>query len=205
MRPRVRNRDKRYKPKLLFTKGCGGRGCEFVGDWPAPVALSSYWSLAPGARFIMIDFDADNGAPRRSRSEAGGVATRKRPDCRVPLAFDADDAWHDTAVAVATANQTAAAAPRSRRSSDVDPRGQTPVAELADGASHAVGATQRIRGVPLPPTLDTNEFPGAAPSTTKSCAFNRGSCADALACVMGDRARACATVAARRRDSRTRM
>jgi len=33
---RVRNRDKRYKPEKLFTKGCEGRGCEFVGIGPRP-------------------------------------------------------------------------------------------------------------------------------------------------------------------------
>ena len=55
---RVRNRDKRYKPKLLFTKGCGGRGCEFVGDWPVPVQWPQLWALAPRARFVMLDFDA---------------------------------------------------------------------------------------------------------------------------------------------------
>ena len=59
----------KYKPEKLFTKGCGGRGCEFVADWPSPVAISSYWSVAPAARFIMIDFDADKWRATRP----GGV------------------------------------------------------------------------------------------------------------------------------------
>ena len=46
--------------------------------------------------------------------------------------------------------------------------------------------------VPLPPTLDTTYFPRSRTvNEQKSCAFNQGSCKDALACVMWD---ACAGV-----------
>ena len=59
----------------------------------------------------MLDFDAAKWRATRLTFRGGWCARGKGPDCRVPLAFDADDAlWHDTAVAIASANQTAAAA-----------------------------------------------------------------------------------------------
>ena len=59
----------------------------------------------------MIDFDADDARATRLTFRGGWCANSKGPDCHVPLAFNADDAlWHDTAVAIASANQTAAAA-----------------------------------------------------------------------------------------------
>ena len=186
---RVRNQDKRYKPKLLFTKGCGGQGCEFVADWPAPVSLSTYWSLAPGARFIMIDFDADKWRATRLTFRGGWCARGKGPDCHVPLAFDADDAlWHDTAVAIASANQTAAAATALKAFL----RCTIPADRLLWLNWQMAPPTLWARlsafaRVPLPPTLYTNEFPRSRTvNDQKSCAFGRRSCADALACVMGD-------------------
>ncbi|CAH0365921.1 unnamed protein product [Pelagomonas calceolata] len=190
---RVRNRDKSYKPKLLFTKGCGGRGCEFVADWPAQVSLSTYWSLAPAARFIMIDFDADNWRATRLTFRGGWCTNAKRPDCRVPLAFDADDAWHDTAVAVATANQTAAAAAALKAFLRcVVPPSQLLWLNWQMPTPTLWARLSEFARVPLPPTLDTTYFPRSRTvDNQKSCAFNRGSCKDALACVMWD---ACAGV-----------
>ena len=192
--PRVRNRDKRYKPNLLFTKGCGGRGCEFVGDWPAQVSLSTYWSLAPRARFIMIDFDSTRWRATRLTFRGGWCANSKGPDCRVPLAFDADDAlWHDTAVSIASANQTAAAATALKAFLRcVVPPSQLLWLNWAMPPPALWARLSEFAHVPLPPTLDTTYFPRSRTvNDQKSCAFNQGSCKDALACVMWD---ACAGV-----------
>ena len=187
---RVRNRDKMYHPKKLFTRGCGGQGCEFVGDWPVPVSLSSYWSLAPGARFIMIDFDAYKWRATRLSFRGGWCAANsKGPDCRVPLAFDADDAlWHDTAVAIASANQTAAAAAALKAFLRcVVPPSQLLWLNWAMPTPTLWARLSEFARVPLPPTLYTSEFPGSRTvNAQKSCAFGRGSCEDALACVMSD-------------------
>ena len=183
------NRDKRYKPEKLFTKGCGGHGCEFVGDWPAPVSLSSYWSLAPSARFIMLDFDSARWRATRLTFRGGWCATHPDlPECRVPLAFDADEAWRDAAVAVATANQTAAAA----AALEAFVRCTIPADRLLwlnwQMAPRTLWARlSEFARVPLPPTLDTTYFPRSRTvNEQKGCTFNRGSCKDALACVMWD-------------------
>ena len=180
----------KYKPEKLFTKGCGGRGCDFVGDWPAPVSLSSYWSLAPGARFIMLELDAAEWRTTRLTFRGGWCAAHPDlPECRVPLAFDADDdAWRDAAVAVATANQTAAAAAAFKAFL----RCTIPADRLLWLNWQMAPPTlwtrlSKFARVPLPPTLYTSEFPRSRTvNEQKGCTFGRGSCGDALACVMGD-------------------
>ena len=189
--PRVRTLrgGSKYKPEKLFTKGCGGRGCEFVGDWPAPVALSSYWSLAPAARFIMLNLDATQWRATRLTFRGGWCATHPDlPECRVPLAFDADDAWRDAAVAVATANQTAAAA----AALEAFVRCTIPADRLLWLNWQMAPATLWARlsefaRVPLPPMLYTSEFPRSRNvNEQKGCTFGRDSCGDAMACIMGD-------------------
>jgi len=110
------------------------------------------------------------------------------PECRVPLAFDADDAWRDAAVAVASVNQTAAAAGAFtafiRCAIPADRllwlNWQMPPPALWARLSE-------FARVPLPPTIYTSEFPRSRTvNDRKSCTFGRGSCEDALACVMGD-------------------
>ncbi len=191
--PRVRtatwNRDKRYKPEKLFTKGCGGHGCEFVGDWPVPVSLSSYWSVAPRARFIMLNFDATQWRATRLTFRGGWCAAHPDlPECRVPLAFDADDAWRDAAVAVATANQTAAAAAAfTAFVKCAIPADRLLWLNWAMPPPTLWARLSEFARVPLPPTLYTSEFPRSRTvNEQKGCTFGRGSCGDALACVMGD-------------------
>ena len=104
-------RQKVQAKRCCSQRAAGDEAASSSGIGPRPSPVSNYWSLAPAARFIMIDFDADKWRATRLTFRGGWCAAHADlPDCRVPLAFDADDAWHDAAVAVATANQTAAAA-----------------------------------------------------------------------------------------------
>ena len=112
--------------------------------------------------------------------------------CRVPLAFDADDAlWHDTAVAVATANQTAAAAAALEAFVRCTiPADRLLWLNLADGASHAVGATQRIRARPATADARHARFPRSRTvNEQKPLHLQPGFVQDALACVMWRRLR----------------
>ena len=127
----------------------------------------------------MIDFDSARWRATRLTFRGGWCARGKGPDCHVPLAFDADDAlWHDTAVAIASANQTAAAAATLKAFL----RCVVPPSVLlwliwAMPPPALWARLSEFARVPLPPRSTRSEFPGAAPSTTKGAlrpAFVRG-------------------------------
>ena len=193
------DKDKAYLPEALFTRGCGGRGCEFVGDWPVPVQWPQLWALAPRARFVMLDFDAAKWRATRLTFRNGYCSHPQRADCRVPLAFDTDgdfqvrEAWLDTSVAVASVDQTVAAADALKAFVRCAiPADQLVWLSWQMPPPRLWALLSGFARVPLPPTLDRTEFPRDRNGKDgKRCAFGNTTCGDMLACVLGDLCAGC--------------
>ena len=189
------DKDKAYLPEALFTRGCGGRGCEFVGDWPVPVQWPRLWALAPRARFVMLDFDAAKWRASRL-SFRGGYCSNSplKGDCRVPLAFDAvGGKWEDASAAVASVNQTVAAADALKAFVRCAiPADQLVWLSWQMPPPRLWALLSGFARVPLPPTLDRTEFPRDRNGKDgKRCAFGNTTCGDMLACVLGDLCAGC--------------
>ena len=190
--------DASYEPEALFTRGCGGGGCEFVGDWPVPVQMASLWVRAPRARFVMLDFDAAAWHATRLGFRRGYCARSPQlKDCKVPLAFSTDGRdkglWGDVAVAAASVDQTVAAADALKAFLRcVIPAERLLWLSWRMPPPQLWARLSRFARVPLPSNLDVSEFPRDRNARNgKMCTFGRTSCRDMLACVLREPCAGC--------------